>query len=132
MNLFKTAGIFLILLGILSGLFLLVSPFGMKIHGSMFTCWLLYILCYTGGFILYALGSPDSSAGKIFSTASGILIIIGITAAFSIFINTLALIQAKSTLSLWLLFILCTVTGTAGKLTAERVKGKTVRELKIP
>ena len=132
MNLFKTAGIFLILLGIFSGLFLLVSPFGMKIHGSMFTFWLLYMLCYPGGFVLYALGAPDSSAGTIFSTASGILIMIGITAAFSIFINTLALIQAESTLSLWLLFILCTVTGTVGKLAAEKVKGKTVKELKMP
>ena len=132
MNLFKTAGIFLILLGILSGLLLLVSPFGMKIHGSMFTFWLLYALCYPGGFVLYALGSPDSSAEKIFSTAGGILIMIGITAAFLIFINTLALIQAESTLSLWLLFILCTATGTSGKLVAERVKGKAVGELEIP
>ena len=132
MNLFKTAGILLILLGILSGLLLLVSPFGMKVHGSIFTFWLLYILCYPGGFILYALGAPDSSATKIFSTASGILILIGIMAAFSIFINKLFPVTAESTLSLWLLFIFCTVTGTSGKLIAERLKGKTMRELKIP
>ena len=132
MNLFKTAGILLILLGILSGLLLLVSPFGMKVHGSIFTFWLLYILCYPGGFIIYALGAPDSSATKIFSTASGILILIGIMAAFSIFINKLFPVTAESTLSLWLLFIFCTVTGTSGKLIAERLKGKTMRELKIP
>ncbi|MCI5190692.1 MAG: hypothetical protein D3905_13090 [Candidatus Electrothrix sp. AS4_5] len=132
MKIFRAAGIILILLGILSGLLLLVSPFGIKIHGSLFTFWLLYVLCYTGGFVLYALGSPDSSAGTIFSTASGMLLIIGIIAAFSIFLHKLALITAESTVSLWLLFIFCTVAGTSGKLLAESVKEKTVKELKIP
>ena len=132
MFIFKIAGSLLILLGILSGLLLLAFPFGIKIQGSIFTFWLLYVLCYVGGFILYALSSPDNSAEKILRTSSDILIMIGLMSAVSIFLDKISVIKAEGTLSLWLLFIICTITGTLGELAAERVKGKTIKDIKIP
>ncbi len=132
MLIFKTAGILLISLGILSGLLLFAFPFGIKIQGSAFTFWLLYVLCYVGGFILYALGSPDNSAEKILRTASGILIMIGLMSAIAIFLDKTGLIKTDGTVSLWLLFVICTISGTLGELIAEKVKGKTISEIKIP
>ncbi len=132
MLIFKIAGIVLISLGILSGFLLFVFPFGIEIQGSAYTFWLLYVLCYVGGFILYALSSPDNSAGKILRTASSILIMIGLMSAIAIFLDKTGLIKANGTLSLWLLFILCTSSGALGALIAEKIKGKTVSEIRIP
>ncbi|MCI5211559.1 MAG: hypothetical protein D3910_22890 [Candidatus Electrothrix sp. ATG2] len=52
MFIFKIAGTLLILLGVLAGLLLLAFPFGIEIQGSVLTFWLLYMLCYVGGFII--------------------------------------------------------------------------------
>ena len=132
MTSFKIAGFLLILIGILSGVLLLASPFGITIQGSVFMFWVLYALCYVGGFTLYALGSPDNSAEKIFRAASVILLTIGLLAVVSIFLNKINIVKTEGTLSHWLLFILCTISGALGELAAQRVKGKTIRELKIP
>ncbi|MEC4684992.1 MAG: hypothetical protein VST71_04570 [Nitrospirota bacterium] len=130
MFIFRVAGIILISLGVISGIVLFISPFGVEVQGSVFTFWLLYLLCYVGGFILYALGSPDSSAEEVMRTASGMLIIIGLMSAISIFLDKVGILKAEGTFSLWLLFIISNLAGTIGIFFAEAVKRKKNGEVK--
>ncbi len=74
MVIFKYIGIMFIALGILTSGMVFLAPFGIKLEETIFTFWLLYILCFIGGFLLYALSLPDSSARKVIRTSGVILL----------------------------------------------------------
>jgi hypothetical protein len=66
MKIFQTIGIALITIGTVSGASLLLSPFkglllplGIEVEGGLFSFWLLYLLCFVGGFLLYSLGAKE-------------------------------------------------------------------------
>jgi len=116
---FRFVGFLMILLGIASGIGIFVEPFGLPIEGSQATLWFLFVLVFIGGFILYALGSPNQSKENLIKTCGGILLIIGLMSAMGIFISKMGLIKADGTFSLWLLFLLCIISGAAAIYISE-------------
>jgi|SRR6185295_9805881 len=121
MTIFKVIGIGMILLGAASGAVIFLTPFGLRVAGSIFTLWLFFALCFVGGFILYALGSREASAAQVLKTAGGILLILGLLSAVSIFLAKVGIARSEGTESLWMLFLICTPAGMAAVLTAERL-----------
>lgn len=118
MFIFKVIGLFMILLGIASGVAIFVNPFGLQLQGSQITMWFLFVLAFIGGFVLYALGSSENSHKDIIKTGGSLLLIIGLMSAMGIFIDKVGIIAADGTFSLWLLFILCSLGGVAAIFTS--------------
>lgn len=106
MTIFKIIGVGMIVLGAASGIVIFLTSFGVEVAGSLFTLWLFFSLCFVGGFILYALGAREASAAKVLKTAGGILLVLGLLSAASIFLAKVGLAASEGTTSLWLLFII--------------------------
>jgi len=124
----KIAGLLLILLGIVSAVVLFLHPFGVAIKGSVIEFWLLYALCFVGGFVLYGMGTPDASSGSVLKVASSLVLGIGLLSALALILDKLSIVSASGTISLWLLFILSTLAGVVGLVTAEGMRSKELRE----
>jgi peptidoglycan/LPS O-acetylase OafA/YrhL len=129
MTIFKVIGIGMIVLGAASGAAIFLTPFGLNVSGSMFTLWLFFALCFVGGFILYALGSRQASASEVLKTAGGILLILGLLSAVSIFLAKVGIAHSEDSGSLWALFLICTPAGMAAVLAAEHLHGKKIGNL---
>ena len=112
----------LIVLGVISALAIFLHPFGIAIKGSVIEFWALYAICFIGGFYLFGLGSPSASSGRVLRLASGIVLCIGLLSAAALLLDKLTLVNASNTFSLWLLFILSTIVGVTGLVTAENTQ----------
>jgi hypothetical protein len=121
MTIFKIVGVGMIALGSASGIVIFLTPFGVEVTGSLLTLWLFFALCFIGGFILYALGSREASAEKVLKTAGGILLVLGLLSAASIFLAKVGIADSEGTGSLWMLFVICSPAGMAAVLVAERL-----------
>lgn len=119
----RIAGVLLIALGVVSAMAIFLHPFGIVIKGSIVEFWALYAICFIGGFYMFGMGSPSTSSGRVLTVASGIVLCIGLLSAAALLLDKLTLVNASNTFSLWLLFILSTVVGVVGLLTAENAKG---------
>lgn len=111
----------MILLGSAAGVVIFLTPFGVDVTGSLVTLWLFFALCFIGGFILYALGAREASAAKVLKVAGGILLVLGLLSAASIFLAKVGVAASAGTGSLWMLFIICTPCGMVAVLVAERL-----------
>ena len=119
MTVIKSTGLLLIVLGIVSAVVLLLHAFGLEIRGSVLEFWVLYGICYCGGFFLYASGSVSSSGMRLLQFTSGILIVIGVCSAVGIFLDKITVLSTQSSWSLWLLFLLSVTGGVIGFFSAE-------------
>jgi hypothetical protein len=116
----RTAGVFLIVAGVLSGIVLLLSPFGATLTISTAQFWFFYMLCFIGGFVLYALGAPKSSTERILKLAGGILVFTGLCAAICLLLRSIAILPtADSSDQLWLLFLVCLPLGVLATLVGD-------------
>lgn len=121
MLIFQFIGFFLILLGIASGVAIFTNPFGYGLQGSEVTMWVFFVMSFIGGFVLYAMGSSEGHK-DIIKTAGSLLLIIGLMSAMGIFIDKVGIIHANGTFSLWLLFIVCTLSGVGGVVASSEIQ----------
>lgn len=124
MLIFKIIGICLIVIGLGSGAGIFLEPFGLSIQGSTLTIWLLFVVCFVGGFLMYGVGAKEKPAHTIMRVAGSFLLVYGLVPAASFFMGKIGLVQPKGTGALWALFILCTLSGITAVITAEEISRK--------
>jgi hypothetical protein len=126
----RVVGGLFILLGILSGIVLVMIPLGLTISGSVTTFWLLFLFCVIGGLVLYSLGTQDSPVSKVLKVTGGLILILGVVSAFVIFLSKVQVVEADASFSLWALFIVGTIGGVSSILTAEEADDVSSRQIR--
>ncbi len=117
------AGALLLLLGIASGAFLALAPFGFVAPAPGVALWLLFPLFTGGGYILLALPSKPPALVVLSKVAGAILLVLAILSALGLFAAASDTLPAKGpTLALWYVLALGLLLGVAG-LSAHRPVG---------
>jgi hypothetical protein len=128
-RLLKVIGGLLAILGIFSGVVLMLASLGLEIAGSVVTFWGLFLIYFIGGLVLYFLGAQDASIEKVLKVSGGIILILGVVSASIIFSSKVKLLEVEFYSSLWALFLVCTIAGAAGILMSEKYESYTATEL---
>jgi hypothetical protein len=117
------AGALLLALGVASGAFLTLAPFGIVAPAPGAALWLLFPLFTAAGYLLLALPSRPPALVVLSRIAGGVLLALAVLAGVGLFAaasNTLRATQP--TLALWYVLALGLVLGAAG-LSAHRPAG---------
>lgn len=117
------AGALLLALGVASGLFLALAPFGIVAVAPGLALWILFPLFTTAGYLLLAFPSRPPAVVVLSKVAGGLLLALGLLAGVGIFAAASETLHAKgSTLALWYVLGLGLLLGVAG-LSAHRSAG---------
>jgi len=121
------AGALLLALGIASGAFLALAPFGLVAPASGIALWLLFPLFTGAGYILLALPARPPALVVLSKIAGGVLLALAILAALGLFAAASDALPVKGpTLALWYVLGLGLLLGVAG-LSAHRSPGHAPR-----
>ena len=96
----RLVGFVIAAIGYLSGLILVAQPFVPQLAASQMVLIVLFPLCLLIGIPLYASGEERAAALRY--SAFGLLLI-GLAALIGVFVDALSVLQAGSTLLLWII-----------------------------
>lgn len=117
------AGALLLALGVASGLFLALAPFGFVAVAPGLTLWVLFPLFTVAGYLLLAFPSRPPAVVVLSRAAGGVLLALALLAAIGLFAAASGTLHAKdSTTALWYVLGFGLVLGVAG-LSAHRPAG---------
>lgn len=117
------AGALLLLLGLASGAFLALAPFGFVAPAPGVALWLLFPLFTGGGYILLAFPSRPPALVVLSKVAGGALLLLAVLAALGLFAAASDTLPVKgTTIALWYVLALGLLLGVAG-LSAHRAVG---------
>ncbi len=117
------AGALLLALGIASGVFLALAPFGFVAPAPGLALWLLFPLFTGAGYILLAFPSRPPALVVLSKVAGGILLALAVLAAVGLFVAASDTLPVKGpTVALWYVLALGLLLGVAG-LSAHRPVG---------
>jgi hypothetical protein len=117
----KITGVMLLALGLVAGLVLVASPFGMlPFARSSFSAWVLFPTSFAAGSVLLALASPRTALGWLRQFCSVALLGLASASALGLMLALLGILQpAHATLSLWYVLMLAGGVGTACALAPD-------------
>ncbi len=114
------AGALLLLLGVASGLFLALAPFGLVAVAPGLALWILFPLFTAAGYLLLAFPSRPPAVVLLSRAAGGVLLALALLAGLGLFAAASETLHAtRSTLALWYVLALGLLLGVAG-LSAHR------------
>ncbi len=117
------AGALLLALGVASGAFLALAPFGFVAVAPGLTLWVLFPLFTVAGYLLLAFPSRPPAVTVLSRVAGGVLLTLALAAALGLFAAGSGTLHAKeSTSALWFVLALGLLLGVAG-LSAHRSAG---------
>ncbi len=117
------AGALLLALGVASGLFLALAPFGLVAVAPGLALWILFPLFTTAGYLLLAFPSRPPAVVLLSKVAGGLLLVLALLAALGLFAAASDTLHAtRSTLALWYVLGFGLLLGVAG-LSAHRPAG---------
>jgi hypothetical protein len=117
------AGALLLVLGVASGCFLALAPFGFVAATPGLTLWVLFPLLTVAGYLLLALPARPPAVTILSRGAGAVLLALALLAAVGLFGFASGTLHAKdSTLGLWYVLGIGLVLGVAG-LSAHRSAG---------
>jgi hypothetical protein len=117
------AGALLLVLGVASGCFLALAPFGFVAVAPGLTLWVLFPLLTVAGYLLLALPARPAAVTLLSRVAGGVLLTLALLSAVGLFASASGTLQAKdSTLALWYVLGFGLLLGVAG-LSAHRSAG---------
>ena len=117
------AGALLLALGVASGLFLALAPFGFVAVAPGLTLWVLFPLFTVAGYLLLAFPSRPPAVVLLSRIAGGVLLVLALMAALGLFAAASGTLHAKdSTLALWYVLGFGLILGVAG-LSGHRPAG---------
>jgi hypothetical protein len=117
------AGALLLVLGVASGCFLALAPFGFVAAAPGLTLWVLFPLLTVAGYLLLALPARPPAVSLLSRAAGAVLLALALLAALGLFAFASGTLHAKdSTLALWYVLGIGLVLGVAG-LSAHRPAG---------
>jgi hypothetical protein len=117
------AGALLLALGVASGAFLALAPFGFVAAAPGLTLWVLFPLFTVAGYLLLAFPSRPAAVTLLSRIAGGVLLVLALLAALGLFAAASGTLHAKdSTSALWYVLGFGLLLGVAG-LSAHRSAG---------
>lgn len=121
------AGALLLVLGIASGAFLALAPFGLVAPAPGIALWLLFPLFTAAGYLLLALPAKPPAIVLLSKIAGGVLLALAAVAGLGLFAAASDTLHAtRPTLALWYVLALGLLLGVAG-LSAHRPAGHAPR-----
>ena len=117
------AGALLLVLGVASGVFLALAPFGLVPVAPGLALWVLFPAFTGAGYLLLAFPSRPPALVALSRFAGGVLLTLAIVAAVGLFAAASETLHAtRPTLALWYVLVIGLVLGVAG-LSAHRPAG---------
>ena len=115
----KVTGAMCVALGLVAGLVLVVSPFGVvPFDPPSLSAWVLFPTGFAAGSVLLALAAPGVALGPLWRFCSAALLGLASASALGLMLSLLDILQpAHATLSLWYVLIVAGGVGTACALT---------------
>jgi hypothetical protein len=125
----KITGVMLLALGLVAGLVLVASPFGvLPFARSSFSAWVLFPTTFAAGSVLLALASPRAALGWLRQFCSVALLGLASASALGLMLALLGILQpAHATLSLWYVLMLAGGLGTACALAPDALSASSTR-----
>ncbi|APV51175.1 hypothetical protein BWI17_16700 [Betaproteobacteria bacterium GR16-43] len=118
------AGLILLALGVLSGAYLLLVPFGVVAGEAGLALWVLFPVFSILGYLLAAAPARDSSLPLLTRGAGVVLLLLALLAAVGIVLDSTAILPARGDLaSVWYVLVIGLVLGATGVAT-HRPRGK--------
>jgi hypothetical protein len=109
------AGTLLLVLGLLSGLFLLLAPFGIGPEAPGLTTWIFFPGLTLVGFVLLAVGARIPLVSTLARAGGACLVMLALAAAVGLFLFGNGLVrQVGDTLSLWYVLGVGLALGASG------------------
>jgi hypothetical protein len=109
------AGAVLLVMGLASGLLLLVAPFAVGHYAPSFLTWAMFPALTLGGYLFVALGARAGAIVPVSRIAGGVLLAFALAAVVALFlIANSAVGSAGGTLSLWYVLVIGIVLGPIG------------------
>ena len=117
----KITGVMLLTLGLVAGLVLVASPFGvLPFARSSFSAWVLFPTSFAAGSVLLALASPRATFGWLLRFCSVALLGLASASALGLMLALLGILEpARATLPLWYVLMLAGGLGTACALAPD-------------
>ncbi len=119
MSIFKIIGHLIAGLGLLCGVFLLLSPlsavaaYGLLLTGKTFAMVLLFVVLSAVGLVLAGMGGGSKAAiDRLLFQLGCAWLILGVLAIFALVLSLIGVINAEITLIWWLMAAGCSVVGT--------------------
>ena len=117
------AGAILLALGVASGAFLALAPFGFVAAAPGLTLWILFPLFTVAGYLLLAFPSRPPAVVLLSRIAGGVLLVLALLAALGLFAAASGTLKATdSTSALWYVLGFGLLLGVAG-LSGHRSAG---------
>ena len=122
------AGGVLVTLGLLSGVFLLLAPFGITNAAPGLVTWGMFPVLSTLGYVFIATGTSGAGVAVLSRVMGGITLLLAVAAVLMLFAadNGLLAIQSSS-MTLWYVLGLGIVFGTAGLSVGALVQREIAR-----
>jgi len=109
------AGVVFMVLGLLSGLLVVLAPFGLGTPAPSTITWALFPLLTLIGYLLVAMASRVPAVLQVTRAASGGLLLLALGAAVGLFgVGTSLIPEAAGSDGLWFVLAVGLVVGTAG------------------
>lgn len=113
-------GAILLVLGLVSGSFLVAAPLGLLAVEPGIATWVLFPAFTLTGYLFLALASRAGAIGSLSRFAGGVLIVLALAAAIGLFLAGNALIKAPgNTMALWYVLGIGIVSGAIGLSMGE-------------
>lgn len=108
-------GAVLLVLGLVSGLFLLAAPFGVGGVAPSLLTWAMFPVLTLLGYVLVALAARSGAIVPVSRVAGGVLLAFALAAIVALFLIANSLVaSAGTTLSLWYVLAIGIVLGPVG------------------
>jgi hypothetical protein len=118
------AGALLLILGLVSGLFLLLAPFGVGPANLGWSGWVMFPAFTLVGYVMFAVGARHSQVSLLSRIGGGCLVLLALVAAIGLFAIGNGLIQHRGdALSLWYVLCLGFALGASGFAIARFSEG---------
>lgn len=112
---FLATGVVLLLLGLFTGILLVLIPLGIVPGQANLTLWILFPLFAIGGYLMAASAARDDGAAKLTRASGAVMTLLALVAAVVLVLHAASLFEpAGSTLSLWYVLVIGLVLGGTG------------------
>jgi len=119
------AGAVLAVLGLFSGLTLVIAPLGLAPLAAGPPLWVLFPLLSLGGFTLIAIGARTAPMRKVMAAISCVLLALALAAAAGLVAEGAGLLQTvRSSAPLWYVLLVAGLLGALGLATHAKSGGE--------
>ena len=108
-------GLALLLLGLFSGVVLVLAPLGFAPWSPVFTLWVLFPLFSVLGYVLFVIGAKTAHIRGLSLAVSSLLLLLAVVSAGGLVLSAASVFQPTGdTVSLWYVLAIAGVLGSIG------------------